>query len=143
MRTSVEREYENLKRKAVIEMSLVLLILLIKSSSTYSVTMNFILNILSLLCLCNWVLNRFRLSFEAKNEFMLKSLEILDISLKLRDEKNIDEDALKNKVKSLLGEMDEMLEFFQQRVPGAGITKELERHRESLESNLRLLKKEA
>lgn len=143
MRTSVEREYENLKRKAVIEMCLVLLIILIKSSLTYSVTMNFILNIQALLCLCTWLLNRFRLSFEAKNEFTLKSLEILDISLRLRDEKNIDEDDLKNKVKSLLGEMDEMLEFFQQRVPGAGITKELERRREILKNNLRLLKKEA
>ena len=139
MGTSVKEEYENLKRKAIIELTVILLITVIKSILPYSETINFILNIQALLCMVSWLRSRARLSNKVKEEYLRIIAEVLEISLRLRDEQDINKEELKYETNGLLMEFDDLLDFFQQRVPDAGITKELRKRREILNEYLEMI----
>ncbi len=143
MGTSVKEEYENLKRKAIIELTVILLITVIKSILPYSETINFILNIQALLCMVSWLRSRARLSNKVKEEYLRIIAEVLEISLRLRDEQDINKEELKYETNGLLMEFDDLLDFFQQRVPDAGITKELRKRREILNEYLEMITEKA
>ena len=134
MGTSVKEEYENLKRNAIIELTVILLITVIKSILPYSETINLILNIQALLCMVSWLRSRARFSNKVKEEYLRIIAEVLEISLRLRDEQDINKEELK---------YDDLLDFFQQRVPDAGITKELRKRREILNECLEMITEKA
>ncbi len=143
MGTSVKEEYENLKRNAIIELTVILLITVIKSILPYSETINFILNIQALLCMVAWLISRARFSNKVKEEYLRIIAEVLEISLRLRDEQDINKEELKYETNGLLMEFDDLLDFFQQRVPDAGITKELRKRREILNEYLEMITEKA
>ena len=68
---------------------------------------------------------------------------MLEISLRLRDEQDINKEELKYETNGLLMEFDDLLDFFQQRVPDAGITKELRKRREILNEYLEMITEKA
>lgn len=143
MGTSVKEEYENLKRNAIIELTVILLITVIKSILPYSETINLILNIQALLCMVSWLRSRARFSNKVKEEYLRIIAEVLEISLRLRDEQDINKEELKYETNGLLMEFDDLLDFFQQRVPDAGITKELRKRREILNECLEMITEKA